>query len=39
MREAARRTILDRFEESRMLDSYAEVFRAALGPGRGAGSV
>jgi glycosyltransferase involved in cell wall biosynthesis len=39
VREAARRTILERFEESRMLEGYAEVFRAALGPGRGHGSV
>lgn len=39
MREAARRTILERFDESRMLESYAEVFRAALGPGRKDGSV
>jgi glycosyltransferase involved in cell wall biosynthesis len=39
MREAARRTILERFEESRMLESYAEVFRGALGPGRKDGSV
>jgi 2-deoxystreptamine N-acetyl-D-glucosaminyltransferase/2-deoxystreptamine glucosyltransferase len=39
MREAARRTILERFDESRMLDGYAEVFRAALGPGQGNRSV
>jgi glycosyltransferase involved in cell wall biosynthesis len=39
MREAARRTILERFDQSRMLDGYAEVFRAALGRGRGDGSV
>jgi hypothetical protein len=31
MREAARRTVLERFDESRMLESYAEVFQAALG--------
>ena len=33
MRQAARRTILERFEESRMLAAYAEVFHAALGAG------
>jgi glycosyltransferase involved in cell wall biosynthesis len=33
MRQAARRTILERFEESRMLAAYAEVFGAALGSG------
>jgi glycosyltransferase involved in cell wall biosynthesis len=32
LREAARRTILERFGEPRMLESYAEVFGAALGP-------
>jgi glycosyltransferase involved in cell wall biosynthesis len=32
MREAARRTILDRFDEPQLLKSYADVFRAALGP-------
>jgi glycosyltransferase involved in cell wall biosynthesis len=32
MREAARQTILERFDEPRMLASYAEVFAAALGP-------
>ena len=39
MREAARRTILERFDEPQMLEGYAEVFRAALGPGRGNRSV
>ncbi|MEX2302990.1 MAG: glycosyltransferase [Bryobacterales bacterium] len=32
MREAARRTILERFDEPQLLKSYADVFRAALGP-------
>ena len=32
MREAARRTILDRFDEPQLLKSYADVFGAALGP-------
>jgi glycosyltransferase involved in cell wall biosynthesis len=39
IREAARRTILERFEESGMLSAYAEVFHAALGPRAGGGSV
>jgi glycosyltransferase involved in cell wall biosynthesis len=32
MREAARQTILERFDEPQLLKSYADVFRAALGP-------
>jgi glycosyltransferase involved in cell wall biosynthesis len=35
MREAARRTVLERFDESRMLESYAEIFQAALGTAGG----
>jgi glycosyltransferase involved in cell wall biosynthesis len=39
MREAARRTILERFAEPQMLAGYAQVLRAALGPAPGSRSV
>ena len=39
LREAARQTILERFDEPRMLAGYAQVFRAALGPAQRNGSV
>jgi glycosyltransferase involved in cell wall biosynthesis len=39
MRDAARRTIVERFDESSMLSSYAEALQAALGSAAGNRSV